>query len=792
MAEPTYSELNYRAAPLPLIELNPIIDRQDDIDRALSQLFNPIGVKFQTSIRRRSKKRVQNLNSKQTMLQSPDVFSPALEYRLWVVCSAQKSIDYQLLAQPLAKTLRSLNLQGFQDGVVQFSQSAAQVGNWRLKIDLAPPVVMLRDWARWGDMQSIIKLLNFALASVGMQVSATQKERTLHIFCTLIDAEAAKVPTKKIALDIIAPLLIELTPQGIHGGTIYGLKSLAAESPVWTHWLDLPALSDPSLSPTPLTLAERGDVAALNFVLHRFLNPDIEQCFAVGGIKLSLLRHHRLIHVMSEAPMCPLQSQVAAPVLKILTQLALPDIRGVRVYGRVSGQSQPLWTTGVDFDRHPLELPPAAPEQVFVPHVSPTKIGLSERVGAYLAATRIWQPQLSAITGTQLVYQSRFKWQPSLLLILVGLGLAIGGDFGLRALMKDNQLTTVTNSDAPSQLSFNNPLLEQKLAQYQIHCVRQAVPDVLIIGSSRALRGIDPDALRQDLRVAGYGDLSIYNFGINGATAQVVDLILRQLLTPEQLPKLIIWADGVRAFNSGRIDRTYETIALSDRYRQLGLTSASFTSTSSILQAQSSFKNGYQAIDSAANLQLAQVSPVYHHRDRLKSWIQAQVPLISQLDDSSHGIINRLSPSMKEPEINSVGFLPLEIKFNPGTYYQEHPKVTGDSDSDYTNFQIIGNQERSLKAVVDLLSKRKIPLVFVNLPVSDLYVDKFRLEREANFTKYMQHLMDVNQLTFVDTNKFLNTQYDLFSDPSHLNRFGAIEVSQYLTDTTLIPWQILK
>ena len=43
----------------------------------------------------------------------------------------------------------------------------------------------------------------------------------------------------------------------------------------------------------------------------------------------------------------------------------------------------------------------------------------------------------------------------------------------------------------------------------------------------------------------------------------------RRLLTPEQLPKLIIWADGARAFNSGRVDKTYNAIATSVGYQHL-------------------------------------------------------------------------------------------------------------------------------------------------------------------------------------------------------------------------------
>ncbi len=794
MTEHIYSKSNHLDASVSLIELNLIgiderIDTTAQIDRALAQIFDPIGVKFQSSIQKIPPSRQLNLQSDRTVLQGQNTLFQTLEYRLWVVCSSQKSLDYQLLAEPLAKTLRSLNLEGFVDATIRFTPSGAQTTDWRLRIDLAPPAVMLRDWAQWGDVQAVTKLLNFALAPAGIQVSTVLKNLTLHIFCTLTQSTANKFPAKNIALDIIAPLTIELSPQGIQGATIYGLKVSPEvnESPVWTHWLDLPGLGDPLYSPTPLMLAERGDLDALSFVLHRFLNPDLERYLEIGGIKLSILTRRQLIHVMSEAPICPLQSQVAAPVVKILTQLALPGINGIRIHGRRSGQSTPVWTYGIDFDRQPLGLPPAALEDVLVPPTK-TTITIAQRLKQYLVATQIWTPQLAPLRTSQLVHPQRFRWQPSLLLLCVGLGLAIGGDWVMTKFLTDSQLVT-TSPSASSQLSFNNPLLEQKLAQYQIRCLQQGVPDVLIIGSSRALRGIDPAVLRHSL---GRSDLKIYNFGINGATAQVVDLVLRQLLTPKQLPKLVIWADGARAFNSGRVDRTYETIALSDRYRQL-VSIAANANSPPLLQAQSSFKHSYQAIDSAVDAGLAQVSPVYHHRDRLKNWLQAQVPLFSLIIDSSNSIVNPdLLHRHKEPPINADGFLPLEVKFNPTTYYQEHPRVSGDSDGDYANFQLSGIQDRSLRQTIDLLSRRHIPLVFINVPVSDLYLDKFRRDREILFKQYMQQFMTLHQLAFVDLDGFLNTQYDLFSDPSHLNQFGASEVSRYLSQITLIPWQSMK
>jgi hypothetical protein len=265
-----------------------------------------------------------------------------------------------------------------------------------------------------------------------------------------------------------------------------------------------------------------------------------------------------------------------------------------------------------------------------------------------------------------------------------------------------------------------------------------------------------------------------------------VDLILRQLLTPAQLPKLVIWADGARAFNSGRIDRTYESITQSDRYRQLALMSGIRANNSSLFQAQSTLQNSYHAIDTAVDLQLAQVSPAYHNRDRLKTWLQAKVPTIGHNFERDNSLmntdpsVNNESPNGTSQDIDFDGFLPLSVQFDPATYYQKYTKVTGESDGDYQNFQLLGIQDRALHQTIELLNSRKIPLVFVNMPLSDVYLDNFRRQHENSFKQYMQQFMDAHQLTFVDLDGTLNTQYDRFSDPSHLNQVGANDTSKYL------------
>jgi Protein of unknown function (DUF1574) len=831
LAEPIYFERDRYDLPLPLIEYSPNFapsegeitliqtisdpaEQQRRIFQALAQVLTPLGVRFEFSIQHLPQAVAFDAQSLQTKFQSPDLSRDRLEYRLLVRCHSQKSLECQLLAEPLAKALRGIQLEHFTEAIVQFARSldrdatkSTPVAQWRLKVDLTPPAIRLRSWARWGDVQAITHLLNDALAPEGVQVSTTLKNLTLQVFCTLKQPGATRFPPKKIVIDTIAPLLISLTPQGLQGGTIHGLQSpldpysQMEEPPIWMHWLDLPALGDPKFSPTPIALAGRGDREALHFILERLLNPDWEQYFELGGINLSVLYHQRLIHVMSEAPNCPIQSQVATTVVKVIRQMQLPGIRGVRVYGRRAGQSISLWTYGVDFDepQRLLALPtvvtniPSSPPPAATP--ASTRANWRDRIGASLVATGMWKPQLNLANSHQLAYQPRFQWQPSLLLFLVGLGATIAGDVAIKLALESRQvISRSTGETTTTQLSFNNPLLEQKLAQYQLRCLQHGVPDVLIVGSSRALRGVDPEVFRRGAIERGYRNPKLYNFGINGATAQVVDLILRQLLTTKQLPKLVIWADGARAFNSGRSDRTYEAIALSDRYRHLALMSGLNNSDSPLARLQSTVRDAAHAIDTKIDLQLAKVSPAYQHRDRLKTWLQSKVPLgmstndrlnASQLDPS---INSEIIPNGQRQEIDFDGFLPLEIKFDPTTYYQKYTKVTGDSDGDYANFQLAGNQDRALHQTIDLLATHQIPLVFVNMPLTDLYLDKFRSQHEASFKQYMQQLMDSDRLRFVDLDGVLNTRHDLFSDPSHLNRFGAQEVSKYLVKTARIKW----
>jgi hypothetical protein len=308
--------------------------------------------------------------------------------------------------------------------------------------------------------------------------------------------------------------------------------------------------------------------------------------------------------------------------------------------------------------------------------------------------------------------------------------------------------------------SFNSRQFDRQLAVYKSYLEIFGAPDVLIIGSSRALRGIDPVALEKALAKQGYPNVQIFNFGINGATAQVVDLLVQHVLPQDKLPKLLLFADGARAFNSARMDITYNGIITSEGYRALTSGKPPIASTT-IAQAPTAKQqpngtpasvteeatpatiNQYQQVNQLLTKQLGGLSAVYSQRDRLKTrlreqWISLLPPALSSgVLASSDSLINSSSPAAAASSAPSLsadgqgmididGFLPLPIRFNPVTYYQKYARVSGDYDSDYESFNLAGVQTEAMIAIAKYAQSKKLPLVFVNLPLTQEYLDPLR------------------------------------------------------------------
>lgn len=366
------------------------------------------------------------------------------------------------------------------------------------------------------------------------------------------------------------------------------------------------------------------------------------------------------------------------------------------------------------------------------------------------------------------------------------------------------QKVATTTSQLPFS-SFGNPILDDQLLLYLSYIASVGTPDVLIVGSSRALVGIDPRQLQQALATQGKGTLKIFNFAINGATAQMVDFQLRQLLTRQQLPRLILWADGLRAFNSGRVDRTYSSLVASAGYKRMlagerprlpqsqpESTEACDTIPDTSMSSATTHKSNAIANSDYSTIaserwQLARISFETRSDSVLSS---GERLLLTQVTDSpiAQGLTNeRNLTGYSSFAIDAYGFLSLDSRFDPDIYYQKNPRVVGRYDADYQPFSLQGQQATALNSVKALALQQQIPLVFINLPVTQDYLDSARQSREEKFQQFMQQQISPG-FVFIDLGRQWLTENKYFTDPSHLNRYGAAAISRQLAVNRKIPW----
>ncbi|MBW4480563.1 MAG: DUF1574 family protein [Tolypothrix brevis GSE-NOS-MK-07-07A] len=838
----------------------------DAIARYLSETLSTLGVSVEVKVKNQQSEQKGSLE----------------ENRLWIFCQSSYSPDPSLIAEPVAQKLRDLKLVGYKDAVIA-SQVVGEIKpEWLLRIDLTPPEVMLKEWARWGDIQAIALLLGAALSELKVTVLASLKESTLHVFCTSTAKEAT--PDKTACWNAIVTQLEAIAPQGILAATVYGQKT-TEQQPDWIDWLNLPASQHPALSSSAMELASSGDEPAIHFLIERLLNPDLNLRLKTGGIRVLLLRKGDLLHVMCDAPICPGRKKVAPKVTQCVRQLKIPNIIGVRVYGRRAGNKEPFWNYGVDFEQRQLLVPEATPEfaatSAYVNELLSSESSepilrpdlTTEEVHIFVTeVARCWSATArKTLLATQLLiekdsternadYQglkTALVWGTLGLLLTLQTDWILGQTLALTTQKpkvapiapksssvnddknqgkrtaffantsgkKSQNASSVFNASgftkddntpprgkatataillaARSQMpSFNARQLDEQLALYKQRLAKTGTPPkVLIIGSSRALRGIDPAALDKALATQGYPGIDVFNFGINGATAKVVDFIIRRVLEPSELPKIIIWADGSRAFNSGRDDATFQAIAASAGYQQAIQKVLPNSSTNDVqaatkeqqkTKAENQNVNSYQAVNQSLNEALANVSATYQQRDRLKAFLNKKFkssPIIS-----SYKLVTSDSKTTENIEEDSQqavdfdGFLPLSLRFNPRNYYQKHPKVSGSYDNDYKSFKVAGEQDVAFRTVLEFTQARKISLVFVNMPLTADYLDPVRIKYEQEFQQYMTSQVTNSSLIYRDLTKLFPQTSKNFSDPSHLNRFGAYEVSKKLANDPMIPW----
>ncbi|MBW4440394.1 MAG: hypothetical protein KME10_03995 [Plectolyngbya sp. WJT66-NPBG17] len=863
--------------------------RPDAIARYLSEALTALGVAVRASVKSAALPEEtglpQTANLASVFSSTASLTPQALLNRLWVVCESAYSPDSTLLTETIAQNLRDLELDGFRDAIVFSRVRGETEPEWVLRVDLTPPQEMLKDWARWGDVEALTRLMNNAVRDQGVEIAATLMDITLHVTAQRTDA-----PEKERVFAAIAPLIDTIAPQGIHAMAVYGLSGTPnpmphlsiPDAPVWVQWMNLPAAEHPALSESTRQLAQQGDLSAIAFLLTRQLNPNLDTQLATGGIRLQVRQKEDLLHIMTDAPVCPPQSQVGTKVAKYIRSLNLPDVQGVRIYGRRSGQKRPLWSYGVDFATRDHLIPEATPEfaasdayvgdlltkepgALTVPEFEDTEPTIWDRlieaIQGGMARTRIFTIASETAPNTARATQSAApnEVKAAIVWAVLGILLTVQADWLLGQFVKPLIAAKATPTVSPAPLppeqtalpqlslqktagfdvigsgftqsgqtlmtpgsdstallasplkpkaaidtsrspypTFNAPQLDEKFVLYRQYVAQNGVPDILVVGSSRAMRGIDPVVLEQTLATQGYPGMRVFNFGVNGATVQVVDLIVRRVLASEKQPKMILFADGLRAYNDGRPDATFNAIVSSPGFRKLpeiatesapNPTQAFTKPLETIARTNTTVVDRYQSFNDQLLQQAGQLSTVWNERDKLQTLLKRGLSFSFAPTASSEPDGESTIAQDGQGLIDINGFLPISNRFNPVTYYQKYSRVAGDSDADYANFNLDGAQTQALRSLAQYTKSQEIPLVVLNLPLTENYLDPYRRDREQQFQQYLMRLSGELGFTYRDLLENWKNTPDYFSDPSHLNRYGAHAVSTHIAKDPLIPWR---
>lgn len=709
---------------------------------------------------------------------------------LHVLCQPQGEADHPVptvvqsqadIVDTLASTLEELAPQGIHRAILYGQPDPQAEPAWVHYLDLpAAQHSALADSSEYlgqmGDLPALAFLLTRQLnpnledrlATGGQRVQLLQRDQLLHI---MVDGPV--VPQRRLVAPLLNNYLLSLSPVGLEGVRIYGRRS-GQNRPAWSYGRDFAERSRLVPEATPEFTASDAYVNELlvrpdSPITHAELSPEAEaEALAQWWttvvdrwqgilVQSQLFSRSQSLSVLDRSP-----SPQPTEGLKIAAVWATVGVLLALQADWLLGQMlRPPANTAKAEPMVTLVTPPPDPDAEFAEALAELDWPNGQTTGT----------EGEFVDGTTDLFAS-----PSQPLVAID------------DLVADSPFST-----------FNSEQMNEKLALYRQRLATEGPADVMIVGSSRALRGVDPEALRRELAALGYDNLSIFNFGINGATAQVVDLVLRQALTPEQLPRLILWADGARAFNSGREDVTYNAIVASPGYRELMTQRPDAPPAPGDQEGGNaafgangrSLPQSYAAMDEWLSDRIGEFSSVHPNRDSLKTLVQSQLGTVTP---SVGGDMPMAPEQLDAPmpagsSIDRDGFLPLSVRFNPATYYQTYARVSGRYDGDYEAFRLDGVQVEALSELLRFTQDRNIPIVFINTPLSDEYLDDYRQAAEDEFLRHMLTLSTTESgFLFRDLGQVWPDQYDYFSDPSHLNRYGAYQVSQRLAQDPLIAW----
>lgn len=662
------------------------------------------------------------------------------------------------------------------------------------------------------ELESATKVFSEELA--GLKISRTRQKGD----CLYIYSQERQVNCASQILEAIA-----LSTQDLEGSVLFaeGIRRLKLHGNAWALGVDL-----------PITQAAIAAAEIINDLLTK-TQQESSLLTNLSQTQLKLLLQNNCLNLLCETSKPILQAEVAIPILDTLRNLQAAEyFQSVTVSNRAIGEKKPSWSFEIDL----LAIGTAQSNAEIFSDESNASSESSIEVRSEVDNSQDFEPNdyknLGADLMARLMPIGKFVWQfrwlgqksidesisfKDMSATVGGISLAMGV---MTAIAIDRTLSYYAQSEEPTKsivaevkpseptetkppklgtpqktiLNFNISSLNDKLALIDSYTTSKGrSPDVLIVGSSRALRGIEPETLEKTLIARGFKGISIFNLGIDGATAKVVDLQITQMLSRPQLPRMIIWADGLRAFNSRRNDITYDEIIASNGYQQL----------KEILKDRPSLDNPNNTNVAATESEpttpsfnpiaqaLSSVFATTSNRQDVRASVVKSFDVNTHLFGNSEIMIASNLPT-QNTVITPKGFVSFDVTFDPNTYFQKYPQVPGDYDLDYRDFETSGAQFDAFANVIDFCRRNGIELVVVNMPLHSTYLDVIRTNFESTFNQKMQSLALREGFTYIDISQAIQAQAELFSDPSHLNKQGAIAIAKMLGQNPQIPWKSLK
>ena len=286
--------------------------------------------------------------------------------------------------------------------------------------------------------------------------------------------------------------------------------------------------------------------------------------------------------------------------------------------------------------------------------------------------------------------------------------------------------------------------------------LERGTPDVLIVGSSRARRGVLAPALAQGLKQEGL-TTTVKNFGLAGAQAEEIELVLRRAEEATQHPKLMVWSISARDLVVNQEHPNYKV-------QYLWRPADWWTARRSV----GHFADTY--LPDALRNEAARDSLLVRDRFAFRSLLEEPSTF-----DREHIAAIFSPPATRggpmQGELPGV-FLKSGRDRSRTVSRERVKRYLGDAHRDPEwprNYQA-----DHLEAAMRRARETGIPLLLVELPVPQILLDAMPAHAQEKFLDYVAELSKRYAVPFVPVSdlgaKFKNED---FSEQSHLNYRGA-------------------